>query len=83
MELETRIEMHLEAAADVSFEVAGHRFQMAEGETIHTENSIKYGSRDMRVLLRAGGWTPLKEWTDGEGLFTVVLAEVGSHSPAP
>jgi uncharacterized SAM-dependent methyltransferase len=56
---------------------------MAAGQTIHTENSIKYGSRDMRVLLRAGGWTPLKEWSDADGLFTVALARVTAPGFAP
>ena len=36
------------------------RDDMAAGETIHTENSHKYGARDARILLRAGGVTP---WT--------------------
>ena len=31
---------------------------MAAGETIHTENSHKYGLRGARLLLLAGGWTP-------------------------
>lgn len=49
--------MHLEAAHDVRFEVDGWPFFMVVGETIHTENSLKYGPRDACVLLRAGGWT--------------------------
>ena len=47
---------------------------MTEGETIHTENSLKYGARDVCVLLRAGGWSPVATWTDREELFTVILA---------
>lgn len=72
---EARIEMHLEAVRDVRFEVDGRRFSMAEGETIHTENSLKYGSRDALVLLRAGGWSPIADWTDREGLFSLILAK--------
>ena len=72
---EARIEMHLEAERDLEFAVDGHVFRMAEGETIHTENSLKYGPRDIGVLLRAGGWSPVKMWTDREELFTVILAE--------
>jgi dimethylhistidine N-methyltransferase len=72
---EARIEMHLEATRDLTFEIAGVIFRMSAGETIHTENSIKYGTRDMRILLRAGGWTPSAEWTDERHLFTLVLAE--------
>ncbi|PNA37887.1 L-histidine N(alpha)-methyltransferase, partial [Pseudomonas sp. MPR-AND1A] len=49
-----RIEMHLEATRDVAFTIERHPFEMAAGETIHTENSHKYGPRDARILLRAG-----------------------------
>jgi dimethylhistidine N-methyltransferase len=80
---QARIEMHLEASQDVSFQVAGRSFDMTAGETIHTENSIKYGTRDMRVLLGAGGWSPIAEWTDAEELFTLVLAEVAPSRHAP
>jgi dimethylhistidine N-methyltransferase len=80
---ESRIEMHLVASRDLSFEVAGSLFRMSAGETIHTENSIKYGVRDLRVLLRAGGWTPVAEWTDAQQLFSVVLADVAAQVPTP
>jgi uncharacterized SAM-dependent methyltransferase len=56
---------------------------MAAGETIHTENSHKYGSRDARLLLRAGGWEPVAEWVDGEGLFEMQLAEAVPPPSAP
>jgi dimethylhistidine N-methyltransferase len=72
-----RIEMHLEALRDVAFTIDGVGFAMAQGETIHTESSHKYGSRDARQLLRAGGWRPVREWTDDAGQFALVLAEVG------
>lgn len=72
-----RIEMHLEAVRPLHFHVAGQCFDMDAGETIHTESSHKYGPRDERLLLRAGGWQPTREWTDDEGLFTLVLAEAG------
>jgi L-histidine Nalpha-methyltransferase len=77
-DFEARVEMHLEAGRDVEFTVAGESFSIAEGETIHTENSLKYGAREARVLLRAGGWQPIAEWTDPEGLFALVLASTGS-----
>ena len=73
-DFEARIEMHLQAVRNAEFTVAGKAFSIAEGETIHTENSLKYGRREARVLLRAGGWNPIAEWTDPEGLFAVVLA---------
>lgn len=80
---EARIEMHLEAIRDVSFSVDGHPFAISKGKTIHTENSHKYGPRDARLLLRAGGWTPVAEWTDQEGLFGVILAEARPMPAAP
>ncbi|MFC3440656.1 L-histidine N(alpha)-methyltransferase [Sphingobium rhizovicinum] len=72
-----RIEMHLEAVRPLHFHVAGQCFRMAAGETIHTESSHKYGARDERLLLRAGGWEPVREWTDPDGLFALVLAKAG------
>lgn len=70
-----RVEMHLRAAAPMRFRVAGQMFTMDEGETIHTENSHKYDSRSAALLLRAGGWEPMREWCDAGGLFSVWLAE--------
>uniref|UniRef100_UPI0035CABD10 L-histidine N(alpha)-methyltransferase n=1 Tax=uncultured Sphingomonas sp. TaxID=158754 RepID=UPI0035CABD10 len=78
-----RIEMHLEATADIGFTIERRPFAMAAGETIHTENSHKYGPRDARILLRAGGWTPIGEWTDAEGKFAVILAEAQPARLAP
>lgn len=78
-----RIEMHLEATQDVTFTVAGASFALAAGETIHTENSHKYASRDSRLLLRAGGWTPIAEWTDPDDAFALILAEAQPIETAP
>ena len=78
-----RIEMHLEASRDVTFTVEGEVFSIASGETIHTENSHKYGARDARLLLRAGGWTPVAEWTDAADQFALILAEARPHKSAP
>ena len=79
----SRIEMHLAATRDVAFTIEGRPFAMAAGETIHTENSHKYGPRDAKILLRAGGWTPVEEWTDPDQLFSVYLAEAQSVRLAP
>ena len=75
---EARIEMHLEAVRDVRFDVDGRRFSMSEAETIHTENSLKYGHRDAFLLLRAGHWSPIADWTDRKGLFSLILATTGA-----
>ena len=78
-----RIEMHLKAQRDVSFDVDGRAFAIGAGETIHTENSHKYGARDARILLRSGGWTPIAHWTDPDERFAVYLAEAQAERPAP
>jgi L-histidine Nalpha-methyltransferase len=79
----SRIEMHLVATTAVSFTIAGTRFDMAEGETIHTENSHKYTPRSGRQLLAAGGWTPLREWSDSGDRFSLILAEAKPEPIAP
>jgi L-histidine Nalpha-methyltransferase len=79
----SRIEMHLEAVRDVAFTVAGTAFAMKAGETIHTENSHKYGHRDSRLLLRAAGWGVIAEWTDADSWFSILLAEAEPPRSAP
>ena len=66
----SRIEMHL--VADARRRVHHRRAAASaspKGSSIHTENSHKYGARGARVLLLAGGWTPVAEWTDAAGDF--------------
>ncbi|OYY71643.1 L-histidine N(alpha)-methyltransferase [Sphingomonas sp. 28-63-12] len=82
-DMRARIEMHLEATEDVSFTIEKRPFAMGAGETIHTENSHKYGDRDARILLRAGGWTPIAEWTDADDRFALILAEAQAPRTAP
>ncbi|HEY0412539.1 MAG TPA: L-histidine N(alpha)-methyltransferase [Allosphingosinicella sp.] len=82
-EARSRIEMHLEALRDVRFGVDGLGFAMAAGETVHTENSHKYGARDGRFMLLAGGWEPVREWTDAEERFALLLARAEPMRTAP
>lgn len=79
----SRIEMHLEAVRDTRFEVDGQAFAFRAGETIHTENSHKYGLRDSRLLLRAAGWAVVREWTDDAEQFALILAEAEPPRFAP
>jgi dimethylhistidine N-methyltransferase len=78
-----RIEMHLQALRPIEFEVSGSRFAMAEGETIHTENSHKFSRRSSNTLLLAGGWTPRCRWLDREGRFSLILADATIPRSAP
>jgi L-histidine N-alpha-methyltransferase len=79
----SRIEIHLVANRDVSFTVAGRSFSVAQGSSIHIENSHKYGRRSARVLLLAGGWTPIAEWSDAASDFAVILAAAEPERFAP
>jgi dimethylhistidine N-methyltransferase len=79
----SRIEIHLVAKRDVSFSVSGEAFSFAQGSSIHVENSHKYGQRGGRVLLLAGGWTPIAEWTDPAGDFAEILAVAEPERFAP
>lgn len=79
----SRIEMHLEAVRDVAFAISGQSFTFKAGDTIHTENSHKYGHRDSRILLRAAGWGVVQEWTDEKEWFSILLAEAEPPRFAP
>ena len=79
----SRMEMHLEAERDVTFTVSGERFSFRSGETIHTENSHKYGHRDSRLMLRAAGWGVVAEWMDEKQWFSILLAEAEPPRFAP
>ncbi|HEY4070713.1 MAG TPA: L-histidine N(alpha)-methyltransferase [Sphingomicrobium sp.] len=79
----SRVEMHLVASRDVQFSISGQRFHFAAGSSIHTENSHKYGPRGTRVLLLAGGWTPIAEWTDDAEDFAEILAVAEPERFAP
>ena len=79
----SRIEIHLVATRDVNFSVDGRSFSFASGSSIHIENSHKYGQRGGRVLLLAGGWTPLAEWSDPADDFAEILAVAEPERFAP
>jgi L-histidine Nalpha-methyltransferase len=82
-DMQSRIEMHLRCTRDVRFTVSGEEFEMRNGESIHTENSHKYDLRGLRLLLRAGCWTPIADYSDANDWFTLVLAEAAPIYAAP
>ena len=63
--------------------ISGREFSFAQGSSIHVENSHKYGQRGGRMLLLAGGWTPVAEWADPGGDFAEVLAVAEPERFAP
>jgi dimethylhistidine N-methyltransferase len=78
-----RMEMHLEAARAIAFTVCGRRFTMRAGETIHTENSHKYDERSATTLLLAGGWEPVRNFSDDAGRFMVIVAKAAALRITP
>jgi len=68
---------------EVTFAIDGMAYNMARGQRIHIENSHKFGLRDARLMLRAGGWTPLCDWSDDQDYFTLILAEAHPYKHAP
>lgn len=82
-DMQSRIEMHLRCVRDVRFTVEGQAFALQAGESIHTENSHKYDLRGLRLLLRAGSWTPIADYSDPNEWFTLVLAEAAPLFAAP
>jgi L-histidine N-alpha-methyltransferase len=80
---QSRMEMHLQAVRNARFTVLDRSFEIEKGETIHTENSLKYGLREANVLLRGGGWTPIADWTDADRLFSLILAKREMRTSTP
>ena len=78
-----RVEMHLEAQRDMTFHLAGEQFHMRAGETIHTENSHKFHLEELRFMARAGGWEPLRKWTDGRSWFSLHLWRADANELQP
>jgi len=68
---EGRIEMHLVSGTDQAVNVAGKEFVFTEGETIHTENSYKYGIDEFLALSSEAGFDPVQTWTDSDKLFSI------------
>jgi dimethylhistidine N-methyltransferase len=72
----SRIEMHLESAArqTVTLGSLGLRVSFEEGETIHTESSVKYDRAHVDRLLDGAGFRREETYEDAEGRFAVHLA---------
>lgn len=66
-----RIEMHLASLREQVVRIGRHRFRFAAGETIHTENSYKYGVEDFQALARSAGFRPAKLWVDRRARFSL------------
>ncbi len=66
-----RIEMHLVSRKDQTVTIRGRAFRFQDGETIHTENSYKYHVEEFTALAAKAGFSAVKTWVDGNGLFSL------------
>ena len=71
-----RIEMHLVSDRDQTARVGDRCFEFKAGETIHTENSYKYGIGQFQGLCREAGFEPVEAWTDRDRLFSLHYLDV-------
>ncbi len=72
----SRIEMHLEAACDLTIGWPGQARRFQAGERIHTESSYKYTLEGMTALLRQAGFSQVRHWSDPQQWFAVFWAAV-------
>ena len=74
---ERRVEMHLESLCEQTVTVSkpGLELRLGRGELIHTENSYKYEPGQVRSMLGSAGFRTVRQWTDPDGYFMLVLAE--------
>ena len=72
----SRIEMHLEAEADVAFTLpaSGNTVHVHAGETIWTESSYKFTKDGFAKTLHDAGFGSVRWFTDPEEMFALVLA---------
>jgi uncharacterized SAM-dependent methyltransferase len=63
--------MHLVSTRAQVVRIDGHVIRFAAGETIHTENSYKYGLSQFAACAAEAGWALSRIWTDPQRLFSV------------
>ncbi len=65
------IEMYLVSLKRQSVRLMGRRFDFAEGEPVHTEDSHKYTVEGFREMAARAGFRPRAVWCDEERLFSI------------
>lgn len=66
-----RIEMHLVSRSDQVVHLCGQSIAVAEGESVHTENSYKYTVAGFQRLARSAGFEPEAVWVDARRWFSM------------
>ena len=68
------VEMHLAAREAIRVCWPGGEREFVAGESIHTEDSVKYRRGDFAALLRDAGFRQQRCWTDADEWFAVFVA---------
>ena len=72
---EERMEMYLESRSPQTVRIAGRSILFAEGETIQTGISYKYGKERFLSIAAGAGWSSAGFWDDSEKLFAIHLLQ--------
>ena len=77
-----RIEMHLKSKLDQQVRIGaiGKMFYFKKGETIHTENSYKYSLHRLNKLITKAGLQVIRNFTDPEEQYTLILLKKVSNA---
>ncbi len=75
----SRIEMHLISKQEQTVTIGGQRFDIAAGETLHTENSYKYTLESFTELAAKSGLVSEHTWTDTREYFSYHLMRADKH----
>lgn len=79
----SRVEMHLQSlkAQEVHLARLGQRYAFQEGETVHTESSVKYDRARIEHILQSAGFAPGPIFTDPDERFALHLARFVGEPP--
>jgi L-histidine Nalpha-methyltransferase len=77
-----RVEMHLKSKSDQQVRIGAIRkmFYFKKGETIHTENSYKYSLPRLNKLVKKAGLQVIRNFTDPEEQYTLILLKKVSNA---
>lgn len=72
-----RIEMHLVAKRDATYEIGKHRIHFSPGETIHTENSYKYSAEQVSEIAGNCGFNVIRRFQDADRYYSLYVMQRG------
>lgn len=72
------VEMHLVSRRSHTVDVLDRGVYFAEGESIHTESSFKFGALRFQAMARSAGWATRRVFSEAASQFNVVLLERGA-----